>query len=234
MATKQQQPASAAREADRVRLTKETVVDRALALADSLGLDALTIRRLAQDLGVTPMAIYWHFRSKEEMLAALGDRVWTEVRLSPDPAATWSQQLRGLLESLVTMLRAHPSASQLLLLGEKLHGDASLLAAETGLEVLARGGFDPDHAAAITRSALWTALTLVMSEPGYDPALSPAERTEAQRQAQIRLAMLPPDKYPRLVAAAAPMTDCDNPDLHYGLGIDLFVAGVVALAGGRS
>ena len=60
-----------AREAERGRLTKQAVVQRALALADADGLDALTIRRLATELGVTPMALYWHFRNKEELLAGL-------------------------------------------------------------------------------------------------------------------------------------------------------------------
>ena len=46
------------READRARLTKQAVVDRALALGDAEGLEALTIRRLATELGVTPMALY--------------------------------------------------------------------------------------------------------------------------------------------------------------------------------
>ena len=48
------------------------MVGRAIALADAEGLDALTIRRLAQELGVTPMALYWHFRNKEELLAGAG------------------------------------------------------------------------------------------------------------------------------------------------------------------
>jgi TetR/AcrR family tetracycline transcriptional repressor len=214
------------------RLSKDTVTGRALELADAQGLDRLTIRRLAQDLGVTPMALYWHFRSKEELLAALGDRVWAEMNLELDPDADWAAQLRSLLESLVAMLRAHPCASQLLMAGEKMHSEASLLASETALAVLARGGFDPEHAAAITRSALWTGLMLVMSEPGYDPALPPADRAEQQRQAQIKLAMLPPDRYPCLVAAAGPMTACDDPDFHYRFGIDLFVAGVTGMAPG--
>ena len=50
------------------------MVGRALALADAGGLDALTIRRLAQELGVTPMALYWHFRSKDELLVGLATR----------------------------------------------------------------------------------------------------------------------------------------------------------------
>jgi TetR/AcrR family tetracycline transcriptional repressor len=219
-----------ARDGDRARLSKSVVVDRALALADAHGLEALTIRRLAQDLGVTPMALYWHFRSKEELLMALGDRVWEEIDVSLDQAADWITQLRGLMESLVRTLRVHPSASTLLQTGEKLHGDASMASTEAALEVLQRGGgFDAGQASEIARSALWTGLMLVMSEPGFQPTLSAEERTEVMRQHRIQLAMLPPDQFPRLVAAAGPMTDCE-PEFHYRLGIDLFIGGVAALA----
>ena len=224
MATTKNPPQAAA------KLSKAAVVERALALADELGLEALTIRRLAQELGVTPMALYWHFRSKEELLAGLGDRVWAEIDVDIDPAADWPAQLRGLLESLVAMLRAHPSASQLLLAGEKMHGEASIMATETALAVLRRGGFTPEQASEIARNAMWTGLTLVMSEPGFDPAGTLEERTEVMRQSRIRLAMLPPDRFPRVVEAAGPLTACDDPDFHYQFGIDLFIAGVVAVA----
>ena len=224
MATTKNPPQAAA------RLSKAAVVERALALADELGLEALTIRRLAQELGVTPMALYWHFRSKEELLAGLGDRVWAEIDVDIDPAADWPAQLRGLLESLVQMLRAHPSASQLLLAGEKMHGEASIMATETALAVLRRAGFGPEQASEIARGALWTGLTLVMSEPGFDPAGTPEERTELMRQSRIRLAMLPPDRFPCVVEAAGPLTACDDPDFHYQFGIDLFIAGVVAVS----
>jgi TetR/AcrR family tetracycline transcriptional repressor len=219
---------------DRARLSKTAVVDRALALGDAVGLEALTIRRLAQDLGVTPMALYWHFRSKEELLAGLGDQVWGEIDIAVDPAADWPAQLRGLLESLVQVLRTHPCASQLLLSGKKLHGEASLLVTETALEVLRRGGFDAEHSSEIASAAMWTGLTLVMSEPGYDPALAPDERAEHQRQSLIRLTMLPPGRFPCLVAAAGPMTACEDPEFHYRFGVDLFIAGVVAMADARS
>jgi AcrR family transcriptional regulator len=212
------------------RLSKAAVVQRALALADELGLEALTIRRLAQDLGVTPMALYWHFRSKEELLAGLGDQVWAEIDADVDPAADWPAQLRGLMESLVAVLRGHPSASQLLMAGQKLHGDASIAVTETALSVLARGGFSPVQASEIARSALWTGLILVMGEPGFDPAGTPEERAEQMRQDKIRLAMLPPDRFPFVVEAAGPLTACDDPDFHYQFGIDMFIAGVVAMA----
>jgi TetR/AcrR family transcriptional regulator, tetracycline repressor protein len=71
------------------RLTKDAVVDQALELAERNGLDALTIRKLATELGVTPMALYWHFRSKEELLGGLVERVWSEIDVDVDPAAPW-------------------------------------------------------------------------------------------------------------------------------------------------
>ncbi len=120
-------------EAQRSRLSKATVVRRALALADAGGLDALTIRRLAQELGVTPMALYWHFRSKEELLAGLGDQIWTEVSTGTDPDAPWHEQLREIMESLVAVLRAHPSASELLITGEKNNSPAAMQVTEVAL-----------------------------------------------------------------------------------------------------
>jgi TetR/AcrR family tetracycline transcriptional repressor len=220
---------SAPAEAQRHRLSKATVIARAIALADAEGLDALTIRRLAQELGVTPMALYWHFRNKDELLGGLADQIWSEIDTDVDPAAPWAAQLHGLLESLVRVLRAHPSASQLLLSGEK-QSPAALEATETTLAVLRRAGFDARHASAVARNALWTGLMLAMSEPGYNPSLTEAERAEHQRRSMVRLAMLPPDRYPCLVEAAGPMTACDDPDFHYRLGIDLFISGVQAMA----
>ena len=221
-----------ATDAERTRLSKAVVIDRALAIGDAEGLDAVTIRRVANELGVTPMALYWHFRAKDELLAGLADRVWSEIDTNVGSAGDWPRQLRRMVESLVRVLRAHPCASQLLASTEKLHGDAALRVTETALEMLRRGGFDAVQASEIARSALWTGLMLVMSAPGFDPALDDADRAELMRRSQVRLALLPPDRYPRLVEAAAPMTACavEDQDFHYTFGIDLFIAGVREMA----
>lgn len=226
--------AASAAETERTRLSRSAVVDRALALADGEGVDALTIRRLAQELGVTPMALYWHFRNKEELIAGLAGRIWGEVKSDVDPAAGWPRKLRSLLESLIDVLRAHPSASALLLGADKL-GPAYWQVTEVTLDVLRSAGFDAVHASEIARSALWTGLMLVMSEPGFDPGLTEAERAEHIRHKQVELASLPPERYPRLVEAAVPLTACDDePVFHYQFGVDLFIAGVQAMAPGGS
>jgi len=150
---------------DRARLTKAAVVDRALALVDKTGLDALTIRKLATELGVTPMALYWHFRSKDDLLEGLGERLWSEIDLTVDRAAPWTEQIRSLLESLLKVMRAHPAAPGLLLQTKKLSAEAQLKATELTLDILRTAGFSPEDASMAARSALWTGIMLVMS--GY-------------------------------------------------------------------
>ena len=59
-------------------LNPALVVERALAIVDAEGLDALTVRKVADEFGVTPMALYWHFSNKDALLEAVGDAVLAE------------------------------------------------------------------------------------------------------------------------------------------------------------
>jgi TetR/AcrR family transcriptional regulator, tetracycline repressor protein len=216
--------------AGKPQLSKATVVERALKLADADGLETLTIRKLAADLGVTPMALYWHFRSKDDLLVGLAERVWSEIDVTVDPAASWSEQLRGLLWSLIGVLRAHPSAPWLLLDHEATN-EPAMRATEVTLELLRSGaGFGPEQAGEIARQALWTGIMLMLSEVGFKPAMSLEERDELQRTKMIRLSMQPPAIFPRIVEHAKILTDCAGNELHYQLGVDIFMAGVEAAA----
>ncbi len=70
---------------------------------DDEGPDAVTIRRIAQEFGVTPMALYWHVANKDELFAAMGDALLAGV--APPPATgPWHVQLRGVVEALIAGL----------------------------------------------------------------------------------------------------------------------------------
>jgi AcrR family transcriptional regulator len=153
------------RRGERAQLTRQAVTGQALRLADAAGVDALTIRGLATELGVTPMALYWHFRSKDELLSGVTERIWTEIGTYVEDAAPWPEQLRGLLESLLRVLRAHPAAAQLLI-RPRGREESCLPVAEATLGILRHAGFDPRHASELAQRALWTGIALVMSEPG--------------------------------------------------------------------
>lgn len=221
-------------EGDRTRLTRAAVAERALALADRDGPDALTIRKLATELGVTPMAIYWHFHSKQELLVGVCDQIWSEVDIEVDWSVPWTDQLRGLFTSLLRVLRAHPAGTQLFLRSEeKLHSKNSMLSAEAGLEVLRRAGLSPQDATLVVRFALWSAIMLVMSEPGHEFP-DPVERAEEMRKFHVRLATLPLADFPRMIECAAPMSAWDEVEKHYEFGVDMFVGGVAAIAAARA
>jgi AcrR family transcriptional regulator len=79
--------------ARRPRLTTERVLVGAIALADEIGIDDLTIRRLADALDVKPMTIYHHVANKEAIIDGMIDLVFAEIEL-PDPDLPWKEAIR--------------------------------------------------------------------------------------------------------------------------------------------
>lgn len=205
------------------------MVEGALSLADSEGLEAVTIRRLARELGVTPMALYWHFRSKDELLDGLVDWIYEEIAPTLDESATWPEQLRALLGSMVDVLRAHPSTATLLST-RSTTSQNSLRTTEVALDILRRGGFSPTEATQIARHALITVTNLVSGVSGAVPQKASGELMDTQRRARVFLEALPPERYPRLVEAAGPLSECDDPDAYFAFGLDLLLAGIEAMA----
>lgn len=97
----------------RTRLTRESVLAGAVELADRIGIEPLTIRRLAEHLGVKPMAIYHHVANKDEILDGMVDAVFSEFEL-PDPASNWRTAMRARAVSARAALSRHPWATALL------------------------------------------------------------------------------------------------------------------------
>jgi AcrR family transcriptional regulator len=205
------------------------VVEGGIALAEAEGLEAVTIRRLAKELGVTPMALYWHFRSKDELLDGMAARLFEEIDLAVRVSATWQAQLRALLGSMVGVLRTHPSTA-ILLSTRTASSEGSLRATEVMLDVLRRGGFSPTEATQVARHALSTVTNLVGVEPGVVARGESGTVVDDRRRARLFLESLPPERYPRLVEAATPLSEGLDPDTYFAFGLDLLLAGIEAMA----
>jgi len=218
--------------ATRPSLTREGVADRALALADAEGLEAVTIRRLATELGVTPMALYWHFRTKEDLLAGLGDRVLDAVEV-PSTTGDWAADMRAALVSLVTAMRPHPQVAHLVAERVMAH-PKGLALTETALRTLSEAGFPEEPASYLAMQALRAAVTMVTGDQVDDSGVSAEERDAHLRQKQAMIASLDPETYPAVVAHAKAMTYCSDVDRFFSLGVDLYVAGVQGLAAAGS
>ncbi len=93
----------------RARLNRDRVLRAAVALADEAGIEAVSMRRLAEELGVVPMALYKHVTSKEELLDGMIDIVVGEIG-PPASDASWKTAIRQRILSARRSLRRHPWA----------------------------------------------------------------------------------------------------------------------------
>ncbi|MFI5732367.1 TetR/AcrR family transcriptional regulator [Kribbella sp. NPDC051587] len=207
------------------RLDPQKIVDSALVLADEEGTAAVTLRRLAQLHGVTPMALYRHFKDKDDLLAALGDRLIANVALPEPTDEPWDKQLHTVLTAFVTALRLHPRLADLTLL-RMLVSDEGLQISERLLEILTEGGFDVDDAAEVGRQSVCTLISLVTTDPLTREDNDPVKREDSLRMKRAALGALSPHKYPLVTAAADTLVCPSSNDRYYELGIELVVAGI--------
>jgi len=207
------------------RLDPDKVVDSALAIADEEGPAAVTLRRLAGQHEVTPMALYRHFKDKDDLLSALGDRLLADVVLPEPTDEPWDRQLDKVLRAFVTALRGHPRLADLTLT-RILVAEPGLAMAERTMELLTQGGFSVDDAAEVGRQSICSLITLVTNDPIAREASDPITREDSLRMKRASLAALSPRKYPLITAAADTLVCPTSTDRYYSLGVDLVVAGI--------
>jgi AcrR family transcriptional regulator len=211
----------------RVELNRDTIVERALTVLDTDGPDAVTIRRIAQEFGVTPMALYWHVANKDELLEAMGDALLADV-VPPPATGSWHAQLRAVVEGLIRELSKHPAAAGLVF-PRILVTEPGLRLTEFTLTLLEDAGFDRKQAADLARMGLQTAMMLVTQHPGAENQAAAEERDRLQAEKRAHVEGLPSDLYPHVRAAAVDLTDCDDEDAYYAFGVDLYIEGAQAL-----
>ena len=208
-------------------MNRAAIVERALTVMDEDGPDAVTIRRLAQEFDVTPMALYWHVANKDELLDAMGDALFAGVT-PPVTEGPWSAQLRGVVEVLVQALDRHPAAAELAFPRVLVCEDGRRLA-EFTLGLLQDAGFTVEQSADLARTAMHTAVTLVTQYPGRETQAARESRDAIRAEKRRMLLTLDDQTYPHLRAAAEPLLGCDDAEVYYDFGIDLFIEGAEAL-----
>jgi AcrR family transcriptional regulator len=203
----------------RTGLTRDQVAAAALELADTEGLAALSMRALADRLGVGTMTLYGYFRNKDELLDAVVDSAIGDAD-SPVLQGEWRQQLREHVLSARHSLLRHPSLVELRVRRPVLRPEA-LRFSETSLHILREAGFDVREGTAAFR--------LLFTYTFGFAALSPAESTEEDRRAALAaLAVLPPDEYPALTEAREEASRAMGGDEVFEYGLDRILDGLEA------
>jgi len=202
-------------------LSRERILAAALQLVDADGLDALTMRRLADQLKVDPMSLYNYVDSKDALLDGLAEALWGEVQL-PDHTKGWKTILRAFASSLRALADVHPLAYGLLL-GRGILPGPGLEAIDHALTALERAGLKRAKAAEMIRTLTAYAAGYAMLELSCAPAVG---ATQLEQIVNLTRA-LPKDAPTYLVEVAQLMADCDM-DYQFKLGLDLILAGLEA------
>lgn len=185
------------------------------------GLEALTMRRLAEQLKVDPMSLYNHIESKDALLDGVAEALWSEIRLA-DSSAGWKETMNSLATELRRLARSHPHAYGLLL-GRGIFPEPSLVVIDAALNAVERAGLTSAQAAELIRTLVAYAVGYALLELS---APAPAGETQMEQIVSITRT-LPRDTPVRLVEVARMMCDCDM-DYQFTLGLDLILAGLEA------
>jgi len=182
-----------ARRSDLRATSLEACLDAALEIIDHGGLDSLTIRSLAERLGIAAMTVYSYVRDKDELLDRIAVRLLGAVRESVPARGRWQARLTSMMTSLHDALRLHPGVAAI---SVTPRGPIAALDPfrESLLRVLHDAGFPP-------RDAVNALTALVTYVTGY--SMVEHARTETHvEQERWRLARLPKDRFPLLAEAA--------------------------------
>lgn len=211
-------------------LSEDAVVDAALAILQSDGLGAVTMRRVAAALDTGPASLYVYVPGREGLLQAMLDRVVATIRLdAPDPSG-WRAQLHSLLQRMHRALVAHPGIAAMTL-ADPPTTEAVLALTENLLGILFAGGLDPQDAAWAC-DILVSLVTAVASEDDVRRRGGSGDRREQVDELYRTFAGLPPDRFPLLAAHAAQMVAGDT-DERFRFAIDVVIDGVVTRAARR-
>ena len=212
----------AAKSRRRLPLTRERVLDAAMKLADGGGIEALSMRKLGQALGVEAMALYYHFANKERVLDGIVDLVFGEIDL-PAAGAEWKAAMRRRALSVRDALLRHRWAIGLME-SRTNPGPANLRHHDAVIGCLRAAGFD--MAAAATAYSLLDAyiygFALTKMNLPFDTT------TDIVEMAETMLEPFPAGEYPNLAAfitehAMKPGYDFAN---EFEVGLDVILDGL--------
>ena len=206
----------------RVPLSRERLLRGAMAVADAAGIGALTIRSLAQELGVKPMSLYHHVANKEEILDGIIEVVFGEIEL-PSADAEWRSAMRNRAISARSVLGRHPWATPLME-SRTNPGPATLRHHDSVIGTLRRAGFSVQmaaHAYSLLDSYLYGFALQEASLPFDSPE-------QVGDVAEAILAQFPSEDYPYL--AELTTEHVLQPGYDYGnefeFGLDLILDGL--------
>jgi AcrR family transcriptional regulator len=204
-------------------LSREQVLRRAMRVADDGGLEAISMRRLGQVLGVEAMSLYKHVANKDDLLDGIVDLVAAEFEM-PSPDEPWKAALRRSAMSVRQVLLAHPWASSLIE-SRSSAGPARLRYLDAVVGTLRSAGFPMPLVAQAVMALDSHTYGFVLQELAW-----PFDAERAADMAGVFAAGLPPEAYRNLAAMAElVMKSPGGTVADFAFGLDLLLEGLAGL-----
>ena len=218
-------------------LTRDAVVNRALQVGNAEGLEAVSLRRLAAELGVTPMALYRHVQDKQDLINAMTEAVMEgiDLKLGLRPSMTWSERLRHGMTNFKEQMDARPLALPLSIAYTGDGPPAFWRMNEDLLGILLGAGFKRREAVVLIRvvSNLLSGYLLLLrqDDPGVREQLARQDLELLRKRVELAQLSLPRDQFPNIVASAHDMADVwvADPNSWWADTLDLLVFGLEAM-----
>ena len=204
----------------RIPLSRERVLHAAMRLADEGGIESLSMRKLAESLGVKAMSLYNHVANKDDMLDGIVDRVVSEIEV-PDLKADWKSAMRQRAISAHQVLLRHPWAS-LPMVSRINVGPAMLRYVNATLGCLLEAGFSgelADRACNVMDSHIYGFTLQALNFP--------IAASEYATTAADYLLMIPVDKYPYMHHLSVQVAEGRYDGIvQFEFGLDLILEGL--------
>jgi TetR/AcrR family tetracycline transcriptional repressor len=215
-------------------LTREAVVARALEIGTAEGLEAVSLRRLALELGVTPMALYRHVRDKQDLINAMTEVVLDGIDASVGvrPEMSWTERLRLCIDNYKEQIDARPLALPLSIAYTGEGPPSFWKVLEDLLAILLDAGFGRREAIVLIRmisNLLAGYLLLLQQGARSDAALPDAHQMDlVRRRFALTQLSLPRDEFPNLIESADDTAEVwlTDPNHWWGNTVDLITFGL--------
>jgi AcrR family transcriptional regulator len=227
-------PDSTVQAGGRPALSREAVVSRALEIGNAEGLDAVSLRRLAQELGVTSMALYRHVRDKQDLINAMAEVVLDGIDATVGfrPGMTWSERLRSAIDSYKEQIGERPLALPLSIAYTGDGPPSFWKTLEDMLAILLDAGFARRDAIVLIRmlTGLLAGYMLLLQQ-GEVPEGFPGDTHQLdlmRREFALTQLSLPRDRFPNLVESADDTAEVwlSDPNRWWGTTVDLIIFGL--------
>lgn len=195
-------------------------MEGALRVLESDGGDALTMRRVADEIGVSASSLYGYVANKEELVQLVLDRIFEEL-VPPPAGGTWQETLKGFGRAMLAMYRSHPGVAALTL-GRVAVTPSMLTMGERVLAELRTAGM-PDQVAAFVGDLAGLYVGAIAYEQDVSPLTGHEHEFMSQFAAWIR--SLPADRFPNTVALSQELIAGGGDD-RFEWGMDVIIRGL--------